>query len=142
MAEPIFTPAAVATLAASAAAVPVLTLLGYPLGIRPEVLFAGFAGGCFGVAFLNTVPALPHPEFPIWVSAIWTASRRIVAVMSSSLAAGYIAPSIAATAAPEQLFLAAFVVGAGAQGIVTAALVKMGVQKIEKIETIEKGKPQ
>lgn len=130
--EPISTStAAVATLAASAVAVPALTLLGYPLGIRPEVLFAGFGGGCFGVTLLNTVPHEPHLDWPLWASALWTAARRIVAIIVSSIAAGYIAPSLAAGAPFDVQLMTALVIGAGAQGAVTMVLIKLGIQKLD-----------
>lgn len=141
MAEPISTStAAVAVAAAAAVAVPSLTLLGYPLGIRPEILFAGCAGGFMGVALLNTVPAEPHPELPVWLTAAWTAARRIAAVAASSLTAGYVAPMLWRGAPVEQLLPIAFIVGAGAQGAVTAVLVKMGIQKLDTHTPPEKEK--
>ena len=55
MAEP--TSVATATLLMAGAAVPTITAFGVPLGLRPDVLLAGFLGAMAAIALLNTVPS-------------------------------------------------------------------------------------
>lgn len=55
MPEPI-TPAA-ATLASATAAVPTLVAFGVNLGLRPDVLVAGFAGALVAIVLLGSVPS-------------------------------------------------------------------------------------
>ena len=107
MPEPIS--AATGTLVAAAAAVPVVTVLGIPLGLRPDVLIAGFGGALAAIALLNAVPGTGDT----WRELLRTTLRRIGFAVASSLTAGYLAP---VTQVPESILLgAAFVIGAGAQ---------------------------
>ncbi len=55
MAEP--TSTAAATLLAATASLPIITAFGIPLGLRADLLVAGFAGALVAIILLNTVPA-------------------------------------------------------------------------------------
>lgn len=129
MPEPATTTAAASiTIAAAATSIPVLTILGIPLGVPPETLIAGFFGGLVGVILLNTVP--PSDDGGTW-PAIWTAARRMAVTFASSLTAGYVAPMfsgiIAAIPGVTQygaLLGSAFLVGAGAQRVMALAIRK------------------
>ena len=57
MPEPTTT-TAVVTLAAGSIAVPALTVAGIPLGLRPDILLAGFAGSLVAIVLLNSVPTV------------------------------------------------------------------------------------
>lgn len=114
MAEPTSTTAA-ATIAAAATTIPVLTILGIPLGVRPEILMAGFFGGLVGIALLNTVPASPGGA----LAAAWTTIRRMIVTLASSLTAGYIAPMLSSVMTFDYLLGTAFLVGASAQHVMT-----------------------
>lgn len=122
MAEP--TSTATATIAVAAGTIPVLTILGIPLGVRPEILFAGFFGGLVGIALLNTVPAVSSGAW----GALWTATRRMCVTLASSLTAGYIAPMLAGLVSFENLLGISFVVGASAQHVMTLAISKLNLQ--------------
>lgn len=107
MPEPLST--ATGTLVAATVAVPAITLLGVPLGLRPDVLIAGFAGAIAAIGLLNAVPSTGDT----WRELLRTSARRIGFAVASALTAGYLAP---AAQVPEGFILgAAFVVGAGAQ---------------------------
>lgn len=107
MPEPIST--AASTLVAASVAVPAITLLGVPLGLRADVLIAGFGGAIAAIALLNAVPSTGDT----WRELVRTSARRIGFAVASSLTAGYLAP---ASQVPEAFLLgAAFVIGAGAQ---------------------------
>ena len=55
MAEPTSTATAV-TIASAAVSTHVLTAFGVPLGLRADVLLAGFLGSLIAIILLNTVP--------------------------------------------------------------------------------------
>ena len=121
------TAAAVTTIAAATATIPVLTILGIPLGVPPETLIAGFFGGLVGVILLNTVPP---SDSGAW-AAICTAAHRMVVTFASSLTAGYVAPMFSGIIAvipgvsPYGALLgSAFLVGAGAQRVMAKAVEK------------------
>lgn len=118
MPEP--TSTATATIAAGAVAVPALTLLGMPLGLRADVLVAGFSGALAAIALLNSVPASGDS----WQAMARTAIRRMSVALTSSLTAGYITPlAITLAAIPDQLLLSgAFVVGGGAQQVLASVI--------------------
>ena len=118
MPEP--TSTATATIAASAVAVPALTLLGMPLGLRADVLVAGFSGALAAIALLNSVPAAGDS----WHAMARTALRRMSVALTSSLTAGYITPLALTLAAmpPELLLGGAFVVGGGAQQVLASVI--------------------
>lgn len=116
------TAAAVATLSGGALAVPALSLLGMPLGLRADVLVAGFAGALAAVALLNSVPATGDTLRAL----IETSFKRLFVATTSSLFAGYMTPLLLFTGnLPDSLLLsAAFLAGGGAQKIFAAVLRK------------------
>lgn len=121
MAEP--TTTGVATLIMAGAAVPALTAFGVPLGLRADVLLAGFLGALAAIALLNSVPSSGDSLREL----LQTTLRRAFVAIASSVTAGYLAPA----ALPDHLALAsllgiAFVVGAGAQKALAVAIVKFG----------------
>lgn len=116
--EPI-SPAA-ATIAAATPAVTMLTALGVPLGLRPDVLVAGFAGALVAVVLLNTVPS----SGDTWEHLLRTTLRRMAVTLASSLTAGYLTPMVMLlNAFPDALMLgAAFAIGGGAQRVLLAIM--------------------
>ena len=127
MAEIASTTVAAATIAAAATSIPVLTILGIPLGVPPETLIAGFFGGLVGVILLNTVPPSDGGVWP----ALLTTARRMAVTFASSLTAGYVAPMFSGVIAAipgvtpyGALLGAAFLVGAGAQRVMARAIQK------------------
>lgn len=130
MPEPI-TNTAAATIATSAVTMPVLTLLGIPLGLRPDELLAGFLGAIAAIGFLNTVPSTGDT----WQELVKTSLRRVFVAIFSALTAGYLTPG-AVVLIPESWVAAtvnraifdapmAFAIGAGAQQIF-----KLGAQAL------------
>ncbi|MGH6625134.1 MAG: hypothetical protein ACRECD_01080 [Burkholderiaceae bacterium] len=122
MAEP--TSTATATLAAAAAAVPALSVAGVPLGLRPDLLLAGFNGSIVAIILLNSVPGTGDT----WRELLRTTLSRIMVAVASSLTAGYLAPlALLLASLPESLLLGgAFAVGAGAQQVLMAAIRRLG----------------
>lgn len=114
------TSAASATLIAAGATVPVLTAFGVPLGLRPDVLIAGFSGSLVAITLLNTVPA-SEANLPGLAKATL---RRVTVSFASSLTAGYLTPlAMLMSNFPEPLLLgAAFVVGGGAQQVLAGMI--------------------
>lgn len=128
MTEPISSSAA--TLAASSFAVPVLTIAGVSLGLRADVLLAGFAGSIAAMALLNTVPAsgdslceLAHTTF-----------KRVGVAVGSAVTAAYLAPLLALiNNVPAALILSvAFIAGAGAMQMLPWLIERFG--KAERSE--------
>lgn len=119
MAEPATTTTAV-TLAAGSIAMPVLTIAGIPLGLRPEILIAGFSGALVAIILLNSVP----PSGDTWSELLRTTLRRMMFAIASSLTAGYLAPMIMLIGQlPDAAQLgSAFAVGGGAQRVLLAVL--------------------
>lgn len=119
MPEPVITPAA-ATLAAAPPAVAMLTAFGVNLGLRPDVLVAGFAGALVAIVLLHSVPS----DGDTWQHLVKTTGRRVAVVLASSLVAGYLTPlTLLLANIPDSLLLAgAFGVGAGAQKILRGVL--------------------
>lgn len=113
MPEPTSTTAA--TFAAASVAMPVLTAFGVPLGLRPDLLIAGFAGSLVAIILLNTVP----PSGDTWQEMLRTTVRRMAVVLASSLTAGYTVPlALLLASLPDSLLLSgAFAVGGGAQQV-------------------------
>ena len=113
MAEP--TTTAVVTIGAASVAVPALTAFGVPLGLRADLLIAGFAGSLVAIILLNTVPALGDT----WRSLVRTSGRRMAVACASSITAGYLTPlALLLTAVPESLLLSmAFLIGSAAQKV-------------------------
>lgn len=130
MPEPI-TPAA-ATLAAATAAVPALTAFGVNLGLRADVLVAGFAGALVAIVLLGSVPS----EGDTWQHLIRTTGRRVAVALASSLTAGYLTPlTLLLANLPEALLLGvAFAVGGGAQRVLLAMISRLSPPKVEAKE--------
>lgn len=137
MAEPTtLTAATVATsmlvTATVAAVAPELQFGGVQLGLRPDVLLAGFAGAVAGVALLNTVPSSGDTPRELLV----TSARRVLVISLSTVMAGYLAPLVDLLPAIAQtpsgkaaLLAAAAVLGAGMQKIL-GALVAGGARRV------------
>lgn len=119
MPEPTTT-AASATLLAAGVTVPVLTAFGVPLGLRPDVLIAGFSGSLVAIILLNTVPGIDSTFGGLLRSTV----RRVTVAFASSLTAGYLTPLFMLMSNfPEPLLLgSAFVVGGGAQQLLASAI--------------------
>lgn len=119
MPEPTST-AAAATFTAATAAMPVLTAFGVPLGLRPDLLIAGFAGSLVAIILLNTVP----PTGDTWAEMLRTTLRRMAVVLASALTAGYTVPlALLLASLPDSLLLSgAFAVGGGAQQVLAAMI--------------------
>ncbi len=113
MAEPTTTAAAATTLAAAAASTSVLTAFGVPLGLRIDLLFAGFLGALVAIVLLNTVPSTGDT----WRELVRTTWRRMMVCFVSSFVAGYVTPLVMLVSnVPDSLLSAmALVVGAFAQ---------------------------
>lgn len=123
MAEPLPSAAAAATLTAAGAALPVLqaaaqavptiVLFGIPLGLRADVLMAGFCGSLVAMALLNTVPT----SGDTWRELLRTSLRRVAVALASALTAGYTSPLLMLVdKIPDALLLSvSFVVGVFAQ---------------------------
>ena len=110
-----------ATLTMAGVTVPVLSIFGVHLGLRPDVLFAGFCGALVAIALLNSVPATGDT----WRELIRTTARRAFVAISSSATAGYLVPVMLEHAAAATLLAGAFVVGAGAQKVLVFAIEKV-----------------
>lgn len=130
MAEPASSVAA-ATLAAGAAAIPMITAFGIPLGLRADLLVAGFAGSLVAIILLNTVPSTGDT----WRELARTTARRMLVAMASSLTAGYLTPLVLLVAnVPAALILGvAFAVGGGAQRVLIGA--------INRVQPVAAGSP-
>lgn len=130
MAEPA-TSAAAATLAAAATAIPMITAFGIPLGLRADLLVAGFAGSLVAIVLLNTVPS----RGDTWRELARTTARRMLVAMASSLTAGYLTPLVLLVAnVPAALILGvAFAVGGGAQRVLISA--------INRVQPVATGSP-
>jgi hypothetical protein len=110
------TPLAASTLASTAATIPALTAFGVPLGIRADMLIAGFFGAVCWIILLKTMPAADDT----WRELLRTSARRMAVAAASALTAGYLTPIVAGAISFEPLLVGlAFVVGAGAQGFLS-----------------------
>lgn len=115
---------ATSTLAVSAVAVPVLSVAGVSLGLRGDVLFAGFAGSIAAMALLNSVPRMGNKPREI----VCTVARRFSVSIGSSVTAAYTAPLLGlVNNIPDELVLSvAFVAGAGAMHILPWLIERFG----------------
>ncbi len=120
MAEP--TSTAVATMAMAGVAVPTLAVFGMQLGLRADVLLAGFLGALVAIVLLNTVPSTGDT----WRELLRTTARRAFVALASSATAGYLVPAMLDHAAAATLLACSFVVGAGAQKILAMAIDRFG----------------
>lgn len=124
MAEP--ATAAAVTMGAATLAVPMLTAFGVPLGLRTDLLIAGFSGSLVAIILLNTVPATGDT----WRELIRATRRRMAVACASSLTAGYLTPlAMLLATLPEPLLLGcAFAVGGGAQQVLMFAIKRLSGQ--------------
>jgi hypothetical protein len=122
MPEP--TAAAGLTLAGQAVAIPALTLFGMSLGLRADILLAGFGGAVAAMALLNTVPSTGDT----WRELLRTSARRVGVSVGSAVTAGYTAPLLSLiNGVPETLTLSlAFVAGAGAMQVLPWLIERFG----------------
>lgn len=123
---------ATATLAAGAAVVPVLSMFGVPLGLRPDELLAGFGGALAAIILLDTVPSTGDT----WRELVRTSMRRVFVAAASAVTAAYLVP-LAAILSPVAVPIPAelgvcFACGAGAQRLLRVAIDKT-VQKAENL---------
>ncbi|MDO8778113.1 MAG: hypothetical protein Q7K57_57225 [Burkholderiaceae bacterium] len=121
MAEPTSTALAAATFVATSVSIPVLTAFGVPLGLRADLLIAGFAGSLVAIVLLNSVPSTGDT----WRELVRTTVRRMAVAIASSLTAGYLTPLalLMANLLPDALLLSgAFAVGGGAQQVLMFAI--------------------
>lgn len=118
------TAAAAATLASASLAVPALTVLGASLGLRADVLLAGFCGAVAAMTLLNSVPS----SGDTWRELLRTSLKRMGVAVGSAVTAGYIAPLLALiNGVPPVLMLSvAFVAGAGAMQILPWVIERFG----------------
>lgn len=124
MPEPVSSTAAgVATVAVAAASTTALTAFGVPLGLRADLLIAGFAGSLVAIILLNSVPGAGDT----WRELLRTTLRRMAVAFASSLTAGYLTPlAMLVAALPESLLLGgAFAVGGGAQQVLMFAIKRL-----------------
>jgi hypothetical protein len=121
MAEP--TSTTLATLAAAGASLPLITIMGIPLGLRADLLVAGFAGALVAVTLLNSVPSTEDT----WRALVRVTLRRMMFVFASSLTAGYMAPlALVIASLPDAVLLSGtFGVGAGAQQVLVFAIKRL-----------------
>jgi hypothetical protein len=119
MPEPTTASAAI-TVATGAAAVPVLTLFGVPLGLQADQLLAGFAGAIAAMALLDSVPSSGDTIRELFRTSV----KRIGVAVGSAVTAGYLVPLVGLVAnVPQALSLSlCFLVGAGAQRFLKAAI--------------------
>jgi hypothetical protein len=123
MAEPTSTALAAATFVATSVSLPVLTVLGIPLGLRIDLLIAGFFGSLVAIILLNSVPSTGDT----WRELIRTTLHRMFVAAASSLTAGYLTPLVLLMAnLPEPLVIGvAFAVGGGAQQVLMSAILRI-----------------
>lgn len=124
MTEPTSATVAVATYAAAGISVPMLTAFGVPLGLRADVLIAGFFGGLVAIILLNSVPS----EGDTWQHLVSTTFERMFVAIASSLTAGYLTPlALLMANFPDSLLLSvAFGVGGAAQRVFARLISKLG----------------
>ena len=122
MTEPTASITVAAGTLAHSLAVPVLAVAGVSLGLRADVLLAGFAGSVAAMSLLNTVPGTGDT----WRELVRTTLRRFMVAISSAMTAGYVSPLAGLVwNVPEPLALGfSFVVGAGAQAALLVLLAR------------------
>lgn len=113
MPEPTTAASAVVAAAMPALAVPIITLLGFSTGLRPDVLLAGFFGGLIGIVLLDSSPG----AIDDWRTMLATSTRRLFVMIAASLTAGYLTPLAQAllSLSDNVTLSVAAVVGASAQ---------------------------
>lgn len=120
MAEP--TSSALVTVASAVVSTSALTAFGVPLGLRADVLLAGFLGSLIAIILLNTVPGSSDTTRDM----VRLAFRRMAVAWASSITAGYLTPLVLLVViVPESALLSmACIVGAGAQSFLRALIGK------------------
>lgn len=116
MPEPVSSTAAgVLTVATATATSTMITAFGVSLGLRVDVLIAGFAGALVAIILFNTVPG----SSDTWRELLRTTVRRMAVAFASSLTAGYLAPlTLLLHQLPDPALMGvAFAVGGGAQQV-------------------------
>lgn len=115
MIDPNMPAASAAQLVAAACSVCGVTLLGVPLGLRVDLLIAGFSGSVVAMALFNSVPG----NWDTWQLLVRTSLQRMAVAIASSLVAGYVTPVIMllANMPPAVVVGIGFVVGAGAREV-------------------------
>ncbi len=123
MPEPTSTTTALVTLAATGITVPMVTAFGVPLGLRADVLIAGFMGSVVAIILLNTVPG----DSDSWRQLLRTTLRRLLVAVASAMTAGYLTPlALLLASLPDPLLLsAAFGVGGGSQRVLAFAIARL-----------------
>lgn len=123
MAEPTSTTAAVTTIAAAGVSINVISAFGVSLGLRADLLIAGFFGSLVAIILLNSVPGTGDT----WQQLMRTTLRRMFVALASSLTAGYLTPLAMLLAnVPETLLLsAAFATGGGAQKVLAFVIKRL-----------------
>jgi len=131
MPDPTSTAAGAVTVATAAVSTSVLTAFGVPLGLRVDLLIAGFSGALVAIILLNTVPGAGDT----WRQLVRTTGRRMAVAFASSLTAGYLTPLAAVSAqVPESVLLgAAFAVGGGAQKVLMFAIRRLSGQQVTAV---------
>lgn len=127
MPEPVSSTAAgVLTVATATATSTMITAFGISLGLRVDVLIAGFAGALVAIILLNAVPG----SSDTWRELLRTTMRRMFVAFASSLTAGYLAPlALLAAQLPDSLLLGgAFAVGGGAQQVLVFVIKRISGQ--------------
>lgn len=127
MPEPVSSTAAgVLTVATATATSTMITAFGVSLGLRVDVLIAGFAGALVAIILLNAVPG----SSDTWRELLRTTVRRMFVAFASSLTAGYLAPlALLAAQLPDSLLLGgAFAVGGGAQQVLVFFIKRLSGQ--------------
>jgi hypothetical protein len=102
-----------------------LTAFGVNLGLRADVLIAGFFGSLVAIILLNSVPSVGDT----WQHLVRTTFKRMFVAVASSVTAGYLTPlALLLASLPDALLLsAAFGVGGGAQRVLLILIAKFGV---------------
>ena len=113
---------AAATLTAIPTTIPMVIIFGVPLGLRPDMLIAGFFGSLVAIILLNSVPS----EGDTWQHLLRSTFKRMFVALASSLTAGYLTPlALLIANVPDPLILsAAFAVGGGAQKVLVSTIIK------------------
>jgi len=122
MPEP--TSTAAATISASGLSIPTIIIFGIPLGLRPDILIAGFFGSIVAIILLNSVPSGGDTRDEL----LRTTFKRMGVAIASSLTAGYLTPlaPLIIAAMPDPLLSGiAFAVGAGAQKVLVSAIARI-----------------
>lgn len=126
MPEPTTTVAGIITVTTATVTSSVITAFGVSLGLRIDVLIAGFSGALVAIVLLNAVPG----GSDTWHELLRTTLRRMFVAFASSLTAGYLAPlALLAAQLPDSLLLGgAFAVGGGAQQVLVFAIKRISGQ--------------